>query len=644
MLMRISSQSVHHPLSRWASAVLLCGIFLGGGGAGLSRVAAQGSTSRSARMIVVNSLADMLSPPAGTMTLRSALDAVRSGGTVKFDPSLNGGTIRLSMVGSSHTVLKGEVFVMGKFHGYEERDYGNSALYVRKNVAIDASRLPDGITIAWDGGDANRARVLAVYGDLTMQNVTVTSGYASSEPTGDDTQPFTLGRGGALAIWGKATLSHCTLSGNRAEGDANASRDRGAFGGAIYGNVLVLTDCIVSGNSVIGYGAAGGGVYSVGGAETVGASSLTRCTVSGNRIVGEHVYGGGVYSDGGGPGNRKFLELISCTIARNVVADHPDIGEPPGSQYYYRGGGVYMSNGSLRVVSCTIVENAVTGQPALFKNKPNMGGGGMTATIGDAHVVEVMEIRHSIIAGNTVNDVAEDVNTGSLLYFYSLGYNRIGKLDFSQILVPIPPWWSLSRKHWPKAGDQDGVELAQVVALDEIARDNSIVSMGVDDGEKAVLWYPPFGSALDQIPRTSYTVRSVLAQYQVLPNHTDVFLNLVLERLRTAYGSVLGSDFGLDFGDMSGVAFSPDPNTWPSQASNAAWIQFWRDLDVAIDGRLGTAGLDDDFWGSFAVNSRQTGIRVSIRSEWRSIRLLSSDQLGHRRPAGKSGDIGAIER
>jgi len=644
MVIIISRESVHRPFPSWTIGVLLCGIVLGGGGAGFNGLAAPRSPSYTAREIVVNSLDDLLSPPAGTVTLRFALDAVRSGRKITFHPSLNGGTIRLSIVGSAHSVLKGEVFVMGKFQGYGERDYGNSALYVRKNVVIDASGLPAGIMIAWDGGDSNRARVLAVYGDLTMQNVTITSGYASSEPTGDDTQPFTLGRGGALAIWGKATLSRCTFSGNRAEGDENASRDRGAFGGAIYGNLLALTDCVVSGNSVIGYGAAGGGVYSVGGAETLGASSLTRCTISGNRIVGQHAYGGGVYSDGGGPGNKRFLTLQNCTIARNAVADHPNIGEPPGSQYYYRGGGVYMSNGSLRVTSCTIVENTVTGHAALFKNKPNMGGGGMTATIGDAHVVEAMEIWHSIIAGNTVNDAADDVYTGSLLYFYSFGYNRIGKLDFSQILVPIPPWWSLSRKHWPKAGDQDGVELSQVVALDEIARHDSIVSAGVDQGEKAVLWYPPFGSARDQIPRTTYAVRSVNAQYRVLPNQTDGFLNLVLERLRTDYASVLGSDFGADFGDMSGVAFSPVPNTWPAEASNAAWIKFWRDLDVEIDNRLGTVGLGDAFWGSFAVNQSQAGVRMSILSENRSIRLLGSDQLGHRRPTGNSGDIGAIER
>ena len=48
------------------------------------------------------------------------------------------------------------------------------SLYARKDVTIDASDLSSGITLAWVGTDD--ARVLAVYGDLWMTNVTVTGG------------------------------------------------------------------------------------------------------------------------------------------------------------------------------------------------------------------------------------------------------------------------------------------------------------------------------------------------------------------------------------------------------------------------------------------------------------------------------------
>ncbi len=487
------------PLLVAGGLALVTAVLASAGFAGAAPGAAK--KAKAPRALVVDSLADDAAPANGTVTLRSALARIRPGGKITFARALDGGTIRLTLVGDEHTVLLGETFAQGKFLEYAERDYGRSALSVRKSVTIDASGLPHGITLAWDGGAGARARVLAVYGDLAMTNVTVTSGFAESAPTADPLQPWTLARGGGLAIWGTATLRRCTFAGNRVAGDLEASRDRGAFGGAIYGNRLVLTDCVIAGNAVSGYGGAGGGIYSVGGARITGESSLLRTTVSGNRVSAQHAYGGGVYSDGGGPGNRKTITLENCTIARNLVEDNPALPEPPGSQYYYRGGGFYMSNGSLALTSSTIVENAVTGFPAIFKGKPNMGGGAIAATIGDAHVVETMAIRHSILAGNTLNGAPSDIFTGSLLHFTSDGYNLVGSLDASQILVPIPPWWSLSRRHWPKVGDQEGVPLSAAVALDEIAFDDAILSVGVDAGGPAVLWYPPGSEARDKVAR-----------------------------------------------------------------------------------------------------------------------------------------------
>jgi len=606
--------------------------------------AAAAKKPKAPRAMVVNSLADDAAPPAGTVTLRSALARIRPGGKITFARALDGGTIRLTQVADEHTVLPGETFEAGVFAGYGERDYGRSALYVRKSVTIDASSLRQGITLAWDGGAGNPARVLAVYGDLAMTNVTVSSGFSEAAPTADTLQPWTLARGGGLAIWGTATLRRCTFAGNRVAGDLNASRDRGAFGGAIYGNRLLLTDCVIAGNAASGYGAAGGGVYSVGGAVIPGESSLLRTTVSGNRVTAQHAYGGGVYSDGGGPGRRKTLALENCTIARNLVEDNPALPEPPGSQYYYRGGGVYMSNGSLAVTSSTIVENAVTGIPATFRGRPNMGGGAVAATIGDAHTVEEMRVRHSILAGNTLNGAPSDIYTGSLMHFLSDGYNLVGSLDASQILVPVPPWWSLSRKHWPKAGDRDEVPLSAAVDLGGIAFHDRIVSAGVDAGGPAVLWYPPGTDARDQLPAQRYRVSYVLAQYQVRSGHEDAFLVAVLERLRTDYAAQLGSDFGEEFGDVSGIPFLPTPMVWPREPANAAWIAFWRDLDVALDGRLGATGLEDGFWGSFDDVPNEAGVILSLSEQHRSVFLTGVDQRGEKRPGGGQGDVGAIER
>ena len=213
--------------------------------------------------ITVNSAEDIADPPDGTVTLRSALASAESGQVIDFDISLNGSTIELSIVGEEHTTLKGEVMEfdyennISVLLGYFDRDYGKSALYAHKNVVIDASDLPSGITIAWAGTDD--ARVLAVYGNLTMYNVAVTGGSSVAEDISatNTEQPWTLARGGAIAVWGRARLSNCKLYDNYCEGDFDSSRDRGASGGGIYADIVEMQDCIVSGNTVYGGGVSG---------------------------------------------------------------------------------------------------------------------------------------------------------------------------------------------------------------------------------------------------------------------------------------------------------------------------------------------------------------------------------------------------
>lgn len=594
--------------------------------------------------IVVNSLEDTTEAQVG-MTLRTALEQAGSGERITFDPALNGKTILLTIVGESHSILKGEVYSAMTFQGYADRDYGRSALYAAKNVVLDASSLPDGITIAWDGGDASRARVLAVSGNLTMKNVTIRSGYSSAEAITGGTQPYTLGRGGGLAVWGTARLENCTISGNTAEGDLAASRDRGTYGGGIYANGLELTGCIISGNAAIGYGAAGGGIYSVGGADNPGGVgndvTLTACTVSGNRVTAQHAYGGGIFTLAGGPLNLAWMHLVNCTIARNVVEDNPAIADA--GQFYYRGGGVYMGGGSLEVVSSTIVENQVNGTMALFSGKPNMAGGGVTATIGNAHVVEYVRVRHSIVAGNTLNGESADWGAGSLLDFTSGGYNLFGTLDFSQILVPVPDWMNTNRKHYPKAGDREGVALGEALSVDQVHRHPTILSAGADAGQAAVLWYPPAAAAVDEIPAQPYGVVSTYAGYVGGGFPTDDFLNHVLEKIRTEYAAILGADFGTSFGDMTGVTFYGPAVEWPSNPENGPWIAFWRNLDTAIAGRLGMAGLGDDFWGTFTTGPLDDYVTITVQMQTDTITLIGSDQLGKTRPSGAKGDIGAIE-
>jgi hypothetical protein len=620
--------------------------------------------------------------------------------------------INLIFVGEEHTVLVGEVMGFDDANnisflvGYFDRDYGKSALYANKNVVIDASNLPDGITVNWGGADS--ARILAVSGDLTLTNVAITGGnsvFDVAENIGqhpDDNQTSTLARGAGLAVWGVATLVDCAIYDNHAVGDdADTSRDGGAYGGGIYADTVVMDNCTVSGNTVYGGGAAGGGVFSVGGRDTdVNVSSISRSSITENRIAGLFAYGGGVYSDGGGIGLSTRIHVENSTIARNLV-EPPllppflfgllDIG-------YWRGGGLYMSNGHMKVKSSTIVENQVFGKPRTSElDKANMAGG-IAATIGNAHAVEDMMIGHSIVVGNTVHEIngvepggytigsvyPHDVFTGSVFYFRSLGYNRIGVIDSSQMLVPVgePRWGSLSRKHYPKVNDKDGVVVGDV--LGNAMLSTVIDSSGVEADPFAVLYYEPAGSALDQLPSGDYNVTEVLGELvgQQNEGRNPLLLPLILDRFQAVYGQ---SNFESEFRDyFQGYLSDIDPNTagtqqyancdnvtvdtleqaywcgpaqtWPQMEYNHAYIKFWHYLDSALANEiaevnvdqvtnLGPALINDDVWTAlFGLgNSNFNGITVRLTEATLTVDSLDTDQRGNSRPLDLLGDIGAVE-
>ncbi|MBN2243117.1 MAG: hypothetical protein JW793_10540 [Acidobacteria bacterium] len=644
--------------------------------------------------IVVNSLEDLDSPASGTVTLRSALASASSGQGIRFDPSLDGGTIELSIIGESHTILKGEVMGMrtepsgpvSYLVGYFDRDYGKSALYAVKDVHIDASDLPSGITIAWTGGAANSARVLAVYGDLTMKSVTITGGRSVAEDisTADpEDQPWTLARGGAVAVWGTARLTDCVLFDNYCEGDFDSSRDRGAFGGGLYADIVEMEGCIVSGNYILGGGASGGGVFSVGGREASGdTSTITRSSISGNAISALFAYGGGVYSDGGGIGNAGTLELINSTIAANVV-EFP----APLSFGYWRGGGVYISNGSLRIQGCTIVENQVHGVPRTDSLGRRNLAGGVAATVGNAHAVDSMIIGHSIVSGNTVHEFMgnvyeHDIFTGSLMYFKSMGYNRIGEIDFSQILVPVGQrgWRSLNRKFYPMAGDEDGVDASEVLDLATgVVRSGTILSVGADPGNPAPLYYNPRGSALDRIPAGPYDITGSYMDYSIAFNTTNDFLSILLSRIEDHYALPgFAADFTSDFESFlnsvdidDGIAGNQpytDPDgdpiltladtqwfgpaeTWPKELPNYPYIEFWHRLDRNLRDEnvpgMGAELLGSSAWDAlFDSGPLNENPDIEIRklpTAFFEVELQPLDQLNSLRPGNALGDIGAIE-
>jgi hypothetical protein len=298
-----------------------------------------------------------------------------------------------------------------------------------------------------------------------------------------------------------------------------------------------------------------------------------------------------------------------------------------------------------------------------------------------------MIIGRSIVAGNTVTPAGgtpygHDIFTGSLFYFRSAGHNRIGVIDFSQMLVPVGEWdWgSLSRKHYPQVGDAHGVDIADVLDLTNgITQADAILSAGAGAGESTVLHYQPRGTALAQAPASTYTVPETLAQYRVDSGGDDNFLEIVLDRLERHYSLpgfagqfTAGFETFLQTVDanatiegrqpyenpagqpiltLSDTHFFGPAQTWPQELENHPYIEFWHRLDAtlashAIPG-MGPEVMGDTGWaalfssGPLAENPRIT-VRVDTRPRL-SVPPLSIDQLGTPRSTTALSDIGAIE-
>ena len=156
------------------------------------------------------------------------------------------------------------------------------------------------------------------------------------------------------------------------------------------------------------------------------------------------------------------------------------------------------------------------------------------------------------------------------------------------------------------------------------------------------MWYSPGTASTNQIPAAAYSFDIVSAGYTGYSLSTDDFLNHLLDKLRT--DDRLGGDFGAEFGDMTGTTWYGPAKTWPSDPQNALWIAFWRNLDTDIGDHLGTAKLNDAFWGTYQTGPVDDNVSMTVTTRTQSVQLITTDQLGHARPSGGLGDVGAIEK
>ena len=217
---------------------------------------------------------------SGSGSLPYVVANAANGATITFDPGLSGQTISL----------------------------GSSEILLNKNVTIDASALPLGITMTQPPFDpAPAARIFQVASNVTVSLKALTLGGG-----------IFLEGGAIFNSGGTLTLTSCILRDNLA-----------ASGGAIHnsGGTLTLTGCLLHVNQAVYYG---GAISNEGGTLT-----LNQCTLTGNSC--DDYDGGAIYNYGGGS-----LAINHSTITGNS-ADW--------------GGGVSVDSGSFSLFNSIVAGN-----------------------------------------------------------------------------------------------------------------------------------------------------------------------------------------------------------------------------------------------------------------------------------------------
>ncbi|MGD1699258.1 beta strand repeat-containing protein [Dapis sp. BLCC M229] len=225
------------------------------------------------------------------ISLREALDAIDSGGTITFDSSLAAGTISLE---NGELAIAESVSIDGDIDGDGVGD-----------ITIDAQGNSRVLNVD-DGDDTNEIAV-------SLSNLTITGGTV-------------IGDRGGIYNQESLAIASSTISGNSAHSGAGIFNDSGTLtlgdstvsgnsatddGGGIFGTgTLTLVDSTVSGNSATGNGGGIGTLF--------GTTNLTNSTISGNSSAGD---GGGVYTFFGTTSLTNTIVAGNTATAGNEIAN-----------------------------------------------------------------------------------------------------------------------------------------------------------------------------------------------------------------------------------------------------------------------------------------------------------------------------------
>jgi parallel beta-helix repeat protein len=331
--------------------------------------------------LVVTTLVDTLETPydPANLSLREALALTNSnvGGTntITFAPSLDGGTISLSLYqlaitdsvtieGPGATDLTINANSRSGIFDVEDGNSGNNI-----NVEID------GLTLT--GGSAYFGGAICSYSaeDLTLDSVNVTGNHA-------------IECGGGIYIAGSDTtiIRNSTISGNSA----------GYFGGGIYvcdfAGSVTIENSTISGNSA--HDDYGGAICWVDGSSSNGAMTIRDSIVSGNS---SGTYGGGIFAATSPSGCAMTIQ--DSTISANSAGSD--------------GGGISLdTSGTTTIQDTTISGNSTSGDgggicldtsgtttvqnSTISANSASSTGGGIWLLTSDTTTIQ-----ETTISGNT---------------------------------------------------------------------------------------------------------------------------------------------------------------------------------------------------------------------------------------------------
>jgi len=400
----------------------------------------------------VNSTADILNPPAGVVTLRSAIAAANAdgGGTPAVINLTVAGTYNLTLTNATqeNAGASGDLDILTTNHAVTIVGLGSSG---PNATTISAAGL--------NGGTSHdrvfhitAAGMIVTFSDLIIADGVAVDDGTSGTSTVDGSQTTTATGGGILNAGGDLTLTNVVFTNNKAIGGNGAScnncNGNSALGGSIYSvaGVLTMNGCRllqsmakggnggnVDQNGMLNGGsgglAQGGGVWLGGGTTSINTTTFDGTTaVGGNSGTGGNgsnpageADGGGLYSLATATVTNSTFHLAGATggtggnaFGTSCLGAH--IGGDGGGA---RGGAIFADGGGMSIDTATFANNSATGgnggnggQTDGGLNCGQHGAGGLAYGGAIANNSAVLNIKHATISLNSAQAGNTGVNQG----------------------------------------------------------------------------------------------------------------------------------------------------------------------------------------------------------------------------------------